>query len=199
MSVNEQYGSQDMASDRLRGSPSQLPGSVVRWSALARDAVISGERMDPLQGRHQPLDMDRRRPRHLLCVRNGRRWRGAPAEYEPPKPSYNLFIHRSRLGVFSKIFAASAGKGGKPDPLMIGATHLKAHRTAESLLMRLSAATRRTRPPSSRAAPIPQSLAKNRSMTPCANLAGRIVSTLRQHQLDLTSASTSSPRLITVS
>jgi transposase len=40
----------------------------------------------------------------------------------------------SRLGVFNRIFAALAAKGGKPDQLMIDATHLKAHRTAASLL-----------------------------------------------------------------
>jgi transposase len=35
--------------------------------------------------------------------------------------------------VFNNIFAALAAKGGKPDQLMIDATHLKAHRTAASL------------------------------------------------------------------
>jgi putative transposase len=38
--------------------------------------------------------------------------------------------------VFNKIFAALAAKGGKPDQLMIDAPHLKAHRTAGSLLKR---------------------------------------------------------------
>lgn len=38
------------------------------------------------------------------------------------------------LGVFNKIFAALAAKGGKGDRLMIDATHLKADRTAASLL-----------------------------------------------------------------
>ena len=38
------------------------------------------------------------------------------------------------MGVFNRIFAALAAKGGKPDQLMIDATHLKAHRTAASLL-----------------------------------------------------------------
>jgi hypothetical protein len=38
------------------------------------------------------------------------------------------------LGVFNKIFAALARKGGKPHRLMIDATHLKAQRTAASLL-----------------------------------------------------------------
>lgn len=36
--------------------------------------------------------------------------------------------------MFNKIFAALAAKGGKADRLMIDATHLKAHRTAASLL-----------------------------------------------------------------
>ena len=36
--------------------------------------------------------------------------------------------------MFNRIFAALAAKGGKPDRLMIDATHLKAHRTAASLL-----------------------------------------------------------------
>jgi putative transposase len=35
--------------------------------------------------------------------------------------------------LFNKIFADLAVKGGKPDQLMIDATHLKAHRTAASL------------------------------------------------------------------
>ena len=36
--------------------------------------------------------------------------------------------------MFNRIFAELAAKGGKPDRLMIDATHLKAHRTAASLL-----------------------------------------------------------------
>ena len=38
------------------------------------------------------------------------------------------------MGVFNRIFAELAGKAGEPDPIMIDATHLKAHRTAASLL-----------------------------------------------------------------
>jgi putative transposase len=49
-------------------------------------------------------------------------------------PPHGIFIRWSRMGVFSKIFSALAAKGGKPDQLMIDATHLKAHRTAASLL-----------------------------------------------------------------
>jgi len=70
----------------------------------------------------------------IFVIRNGLRWRDAPAQYGPPKTIYNRFIRWSRLGVFNKIFAALSAKGGKPDQLMIDATHLKAHRTASSLL-----------------------------------------------------------------
>src|SRR6202142_2879967 len=55
-------------------------------------------------------------------------------DYGPHKTIYNRFVRWSRLGVFNKIFAELAGKGGKPERIMIDATHLKAHRTAASLL-----------------------------------------------------------------
>ena len=70
----------------------------------------------------------------VFVIRNGLRWRDAPREYGPHKTIYNRFVRWSRLGVFSKIFAALASKGPKPERLMIDATHLKAHRTAASLL-----------------------------------------------------------------
>jgi len=46
----------------------------------------------------------------------------------------NRFIRWSRLGVFDRIFAGLAGEGPKPERSMIDATHLKAHRSAASLL-----------------------------------------------------------------
>ncbi|CAA7625251.1 transposase [Candidatus Terasakiella magnetica] len=70
----------------------------------------------------------------IFVIRNGLRWRDAPKEYGPHKTIYNRFIRWSRLGVFNRIFAELAADGGKPDQLMIDATHLKAHRTAASLL-----------------------------------------------------------------
>ena len=70
----------------------------------------------------------------IYVIRNGLRWRDAPREYGPHKTIYNRFIRWSRMGVFSRIFAVLAAKGGEPDQLMIDATHLKAHRTAASLL-----------------------------------------------------------------
>src|ERR1700710_678682 len=70
----------------------------------------------------------------IFVIRNGLRWRDAPDAYGPHKTLYNRFIRWSRLGVFDRIFEALARKGGKPDRIMIDATHLKAHRTAASLL-----------------------------------------------------------------
>lgn len=70
----------------------------------------------------------------LFVIRNGLRWRDAPAGYGPHKTIYNRFIRWSRLGVFNRILAELAAQGAGGDKLMIDATHLKAHRTAASLL-----------------------------------------------------------------
>jgi transposase len=69
----------------------------------------------------------------IFVIRNGLRWRDAPKDYGPHKTIYNRFVRWSRLGVFNRIFAELAGKGGRSERLMIDATHLKAHRTAASL------------------------------------------------------------------
>jgi len=70
----------------------------------------------------------------LFVIRNGLRWRDTPAGYGPHKTIYNRFIRWSRLGVFNRILAELAAQGARADKLMIDATHLKAHRTAASLL-----------------------------------------------------------------
>jgi len=70
----------------------------------------------------------------IFVIRNGLRWRDAPKDFGPNKTIYNRFIRWSRLAVFNRIFAAVAAKTGKPDQLMIDATHLKAHRTAANLI-----------------------------------------------------------------
>ena len=70
----------------------------------------------------------------VFVIRNGLRWRDALRDYGPHKTIYNRFVRWSRLGVFNKIFAELARKAGKPGRLMIDTTHLKAHRTAASLL-----------------------------------------------------------------
>ena len=61
-------------------------------------------------------------------------WRDAPKACGLHKTIFNRFIRWSRLGVFNCIFAELAGRVGEPDRIIIDATHLKAHRTAASLL-----------------------------------------------------------------
>lgn len=70
----------------------------------------------------------------IYVIRHGLQWKDAPREYGPHKTLYNRFIRWSRLGVFNKIFMELVEKQGDTERLMIDATHLKAHRTAASLL-----------------------------------------------------------------
>ena len=70
----------------------------------------------------------------IYVIRHGLQWKDAPPAYGPHKTLYNRFLRWSRMGVFDRIFAALAGEGAKPERIMIDATHLKAHRTAASLL-----------------------------------------------------------------
>ncbi len=70
----------------------------------------------------------------LYVIRNGLQWKDAPRAYGPHKTLYNRFVRWSRMGVFNRILSALAGEADVPDRLMIDATHLKAHRTAASLL-----------------------------------------------------------------
>lgn len=69
----------------------------------------------------------------LHVIRNGLRWRDAPSVYGPHKTLYNRFVRWSKLGVFDRVFSCLAATES-PDTLMIDSTHLKAHRTAASLL-----------------------------------------------------------------
>ena len=70
----------------------------------------------------------------IYVIKHGLRWCDAPEGYGPHKTLYNRFVRWSRLGVFNKIFAALVRQGGSPGRLMIDSTHIKAHRTAASLL-----------------------------------------------------------------
>ena len=70
----------------------------------------------------------------IHVIRGGLMWRDAPAAYGPPKTLYNRFIRWSRIGVFDRIFATLAAASDATETVMIDATHLKAHRTAASLL-----------------------------------------------------------------
>jgi len=70
----------------------------------------------------------------IHVIKRGLQWRDAPREYGPHKTLYNRFIRWSRMGIFNRIFAALVAQEGVPEQLQIDATHLKAHRTAASLL-----------------------------------------------------------------
>lgn len=70
----------------------------------------------------------------IHVIRNGLMWRDAPAFYGPHKTLYNRFIRWSEAGVFNRIFVDLAAESAATDTVMIDATHLKAHRTAASLL-----------------------------------------------------------------
>ena len=102
-------------------------------------SVAQMRRIEPLSLRTRGLPRvdDRRVISGIVYViRHGLQWKDAPVGHGPSKTLYNRFIRWSRLGVFARIFAALAAKGGAPERLMIDATHLKAHRTAASLLQK---------------------------------------------------------------
>jgi transposase len=70
----------------------------------------------------------------VYVLKHGLQWRDAPAAYGPHKTLYNRFRRWTEMGVFDRIFSHLVAEDGPPDTLMIDATHLKAHRTASSLL-----------------------------------------------------------------
>jgi len=70
----------------------------------------------------------------IYVLKRGLPWENAPKEYGPSKTLYNRFHRWSENGTFNKIFKALAQVQGEAEHLMIDATHLKAHRTAASLL-----------------------------------------------------------------
>ena len=70
----------------------------------------------------------------IYVLKHGLQWKDAPREYGPHKTLYNRFRRWTEMGVFDRIFSHLSAQEGLPDTLMIDATHLKAHRTACSLL-----------------------------------------------------------------
>ena len=70
----------------------------------------------------------------MYVIRNGLQWKDAPVAYGPHKTLYNRFVRWSRMGIFNRIFVELAQRPNGTEQLMIDATHLKAHRTAASLL-----------------------------------------------------------------
>ncbi len=69
----------------------------------------------------------------IHVLRRGLQWRDAPKEYGPHKTLYNRFIRWSERGISDTIFKELSSQN-IPEQLQIDATHLKAHRTASSLL-----------------------------------------------------------------
>ena len=70
----------------------------------------------------------------VYVLKNGLQWKDAPTDYGPHKTLYNRFRRWTERGVFDKIFSTLSAQDGAPETVMIDATHLKAHRTACSLL-----------------------------------------------------------------
>ena len=100
------------------------------------DAQVA--RLQPLlpnKPRGLPRVDDRRVISGIIHVlRHGPMWRDAPSSYGPHKTLCNRFVRWGEAGVFDRIFATLAGESQATDTVMIDATHLKAHRTAASLL-----------------------------------------------------------------
>ena len=88
----------------------------------------------PNKPRGVPRVDDRRVISGILHVlRNGLRWRDAPACYGPYKTLYNRFVCWSEAGVFAGLFTALAAERDESGVVMIDTTHITAHRTAASL------------------------------------------------------------------
>ena len=62
------------------------------------------------------------------------------------KTLFNRHVRWTRNGVFARIFAALAEAAGPPEGIIIDSTHLKAHRTASSLLRKKGARARSGEP-----------------------------------------------------
>lgn len=72
--------------------------------------------------------------RIISVIRYGLQWGNSPMAYGPYKTLYNRFVRWSRAGIFDTIFRELSQVPRTADCLIIDDTHLKAHRTAASLL-----------------------------------------------------------------
>lgn len=70
----------------------------------------------------------------IYGLKHGLQWKDVPEAFGPHKTLYNRFRRWTKLSVFDLFFSHLDSADGPPDTLMIDATHLKAHRTASSLL-----------------------------------------------------------------
>ena len=67
---------------------------------------------------------------------NALRWKDAPAVHGPHKTLYNRFRRWAEKGVFHRIFAELAGMHANDGTVILDSPHIKAHRTAASLLLK---------------------------------------------------------------
>ena len=72
----------------------------------------------------------------IFINRNGLRWRDVPKEYEPHETLYNRWKRWSDKGIFVKMLIGLAADHGEEKTVVIGATYLKAHRTASSFAVK---------------------------------------------------------------
>ena len=94
----------------------------------------------PTDTRGVPRVDDRRVISGIIhVIRNGLRWKDAPAAYGPHKTLYNRFRRWAEKGVFHRIFAELAGMHAHDGTVILDSTHIKAHRTAASLLLKKGA------------------------------------------------------------
>ncbi len=84
----------------------------------------------------EPVDDRRVLSGIIHVIRNGLRWCDAPSVYGSHKTLYNRHVRWTRNGVFQRIFTALAEQAGPPERIIIDSMHLKAHRTAASLLQK---------------------------------------------------------------
>ena len=119
---------------RLRDSPTEnraVSMSVLFWLS---DAQMARLEPDFPKSHGKPRVDDRRMLSGIIFInRNGLRWRDAPRKYGPHKTLYNRWKRWTDKGVFAQIMAGPAAEHGEEKTVMIGATYLKAHRTATSL------------------------------------------------------------------
>lgn len=106
--------------------------SDLTW--LSKEQLSRMEPYFPLPHGVSRVDGRRVSPGIIFVIRNGLSWRDAPKDYGPHKMFYNRFIRWSRLGVFDRVFSSLFAQKDIPETLTIDTTHLKAHRTASSLL-----------------------------------------------------------------
>ena len=104
---------------------------------LSDDQFARLQPLLPNKPRGVPRVDDRRVISGIIhVIRNGLMWRDAPERYGPHKTLYNRFVRLLAIGVFNRVFEELAAMSTATNTVMIDATHLKAHRTAASLLKR---------------------------------------------------------------